>query len=581
MDILEFTKQKLDAQALNIDEETGMIHGYTVPNYHSNLKPGVYHTFTNNVNFALSVFASEYEKFYPTANEILRKAIACQCRTGECTGLWPYFYEESLEEMVAPDWNMAEFNTYPMATILRVHKDKLEPGMYELLSEACLYACQAIQKRNLTVLYTNPVVMSIYITALCGELLDKQELIDYSIHKLTKFYLHIMNKGSFDEYNCTGYTLLIVEMFGLILRYVRNEEVLQKTRELNDLAWTMMGEHFHYATGEIAGPNFRKYVNFMSAGDLTKLQTAVSEDLQLVKEKVYSSTDLINQLECPEHLKPLFLEKNKEISSMRLLSKGFNYPYLGWPLVDTQYVSGNIAMGSFNMMGAWNQHLPVTAYLGNREEKFCIRWRVYHDNYDFSSGHGCTVQVKGTAITVTNFHTNRGDTHMDLDPIKDATIKATDLRVRYQIEANAEDIIDRVTTKVSDNVCTLDLLGTKATIGFAYAEFTGEKPYFEVTRQDKDIFVDMVLYHGAEKTIHLDQLDCAAAVSYLAVGENEYDEPIVRKEQEFVVANWNVNGKSAEIRTLLKPMKQIPSVLSNELYLDGENLIHLAERLSM
>ena len=58
MDILEFTKQKLDAQALNIDEETGMIHGYTVPNYHSNLKPGVYHTFTNNVNFALSVFAN-------------------------------------------------------------------------------------------------------------------------------------------------------------------------------------------------------------------------------------------------------------------------------------------------------------------------------------------------------------------------------------------------------------------------------------------------------------------------------------------------------------------------------------------
>ena len=91
----------------------------------------------------------------------------------------------------------------------------------------------------------------------------------------------------------------------------------------------------------------------------------------------------------------------------------------------------------------------------------------------------------------------------------------------------------------------------------------------------------MVLYHGEEKSIRLDQLDCAAAVSYLAVGENEYDEPVVRKEQEFVVANWKVNGKSAEIRTLLKPMKQIPSVLSNELYLDGENLIHLAERLSM
>ena len=75
MDILEFTKNKLDELALNIDEETGMLHGYTVPNYHSNLKPGVYHTFTQNTNFALSVFASEYEKFYPTANEILRKPL--------------------------------------------------------------------------------------------------------------------------------------------------------------------------------------------------------------------------------------------------------------------------------------------------------------------------------------------------------------------------------------------------------------------------------------------------------------------------------------------------------------------------
>lgn len=581
MSILEFTKQRIDELAQNIDEETGLIHSYVVPNYHSNLKPGVYHMFSHNVSFALSIFACKYEKFYPNANEILRKVIACQCRTGETTGLWPYYYEESLEEMVAPDWNMAEFNTYPMATILKVHADKLEEGMYETLSEACLYACQAIRKRNLTVLYTNPVVMSIYITVLCGELLGKQDLIDYGVHKLNKFYLHVMNKGSYDEYNCTGYSLLIAEMYGLILRYIQNEEVLRKVGELNDLVWTMMGEHFHYETGEIVGPNFRKYVNFLSKTDQTMLQDSVSDDLNLTDEKVYELNAIVYNLQCPDHLKHHFLEKNKQVQSMRLLSKGFNYPYLGWPLVDTQYISGNIAVGTFNMMDAWNQHLPVTAYLGSRDKKFCIRWRVLHDNYDFCCGHASTIQEKGAAITITNFHTNRGDTHHDLDPVKNAAIKATDLRIRYQIEANTEGIIDWIPMETTQTGCTLDLLGTKVVIQFPYAEMTGETPRFEVTKNDTEIFVDMVLYHGEEKTIHLDQLDCAAAVSILAVGENEYDEPVVRKEQEFVIANWNVNGKSAEIRTLLKPTKQLPSVLSNELYLDGENLIHLAERLSM
>ena len=48
---------------------------------------------------------------------------------------------------------------------------------------------------------------------------------------------------------------------------------------------------------------------------------------------------------------------------------------------------------SFSLMDGWNQRSSLTAYIGDRQEKCCVRLRILHDFYDFSSGAVNTVQL--------------------------------------------------------------------------------------------------------------------------------------------------------------------------------------------
>lgn len=296
MNIIDNIALNVETKCKNIDADTKLYLCYCKPNYHSNLKPGMLHSVTASTNLALSIFAAGLKDYYKVANELIRKVASYQCRSGECTGLWPYYIEENLDEMVAPDWNMADFNAYPMLIMLKEHKDKLEDDMFEIIKESCLYVCQSIIKRNLTPLYTNPTFMSVYITAVCGELFNRTDLLEYSREKLKKIYFLTMKDGTYNEHNCPGcYTKLILEIFAIILRHVNDAYIIEKITELNNLAWTMIGEHYHYQTGEFNGPNFREYVNFLGINERSVYQRAVSDDLGIVKkgEEVYNVSDII------------------------------------------------------------------------------------------------------------------------------------------------------------------------------------------------------------------------------------------------------------------------------------------------
>ena len=582
MNIQENVRKELEKKYQNVDKETGLYSSYLKPNYHSNMKPGVLHMIRDNTYLAASTFGSCSEEYYADANEIIRKVISCQCTSGECAGLWPYFYEESLEEMVAPDWNMADFNAYPMLVILKEHKDKLESGMFDIIKEACILACKAIIRRNLTPLYTNPTVMEIYILAVCGELFNIPKFVECSKNKVRKFYFLTMKNGTYAEYNCAGgYTKLILEMYGLILRHVNDGYIIERINELNNLAWTMIAEHYHYATGEFAGPKSREYTNFLNKNEQTVYQMAIGDGLNLIKkgEEVYSRMDIVHSLKCPEKIKHYFTDPNRETEFRRILTYGHCYPYLQWPLIDTQYIKPQYTLGSFNGMDGWNQHINVVSYIGDKNKKICIRMRVYHDGYDFAAAFLSTAQDKGTAMTVVNFRTDKGDTHDNLDPIIDAKIKAKDLRVRYQIEGNTKDAIDEITISECENGCMIDAFGVPVEIKYHYAEMSSGKPYFEIVKEENSIFVDMVLYSGDEKIIDLDALQSLVTVSHISVNEKMKNNPEISKDSKFIYVKNKINGIDAEIKSLYKPDINITSVLSNEIKLNNENIIQYVEEI--
>lgn len=557
-------KNLIDKMMNDYLPEVCLVKEYTEPNYHSNLKPGEYCFINTSTKLAAAIFYCEYEKYYNIANEMLRKVVSLQCKEGENSGLWSYFYEEPIEKMVAPDHNFADFNAYPLLCILKEHGDKLDDKLFNSVKDACVLACEAIIRRNLTVIYTNPTVMGIYCTVVCGEMFGIEKFIEYGREKLDKFFFRIMNSGTYDEYNCPGYSMLIANIYSIMLRHIKDPDMHKKIDKLNRMVWEMLGEHYHCELEEYTGPNLRQYKNFSNenASAASGLESNTNELLSL-----------LYQTKCPEDTLPLFTQKNKNVEFRRVVSNGYIYPYLGYAYTDTQFIRPNYTLGSFSMMDCWNQHRNVVAYIGNKDRKVCIRLITLHDFYDFASGFHTTVQEKGTALTLTNFHTDRGDTHVDLDPVVDATIKAKDLRVRYLIEANCEDIIKNIKIERMPNGCVLDIFGTKVQIAFPFFEMSGEKAYFEIGNDDKNLFVDAVLYSGEEKQINLSSLSAAAVVSYLAVGENEITEPEIKKSDETVKAVMTANGSDIEVSGPYKPMKQMPSVVLNKSLINGKNII--------
>ena len=448
---LHSLKENIEQRLRAYDSKLGLLQNETVPNYHSNLEKGVYHRTSENTDFAVDIFYAETEEYYSIANSILRKIASLQQKEGEWRGLWPYFYEEPLEKMHAPDWNYADFNAIPILCALKDHPEKLEEGMLEILKEASINACYAIMKRDLTVIYTNPCVMDIYVTIICGELCEREDFIQYGKAKLKKFYHNIMANRSFDEYNCTGYSLLIAELFSLMLKHIKDAEALEKIEELNFIVWETMGKHFHFKTGDVVGPNFRRYINFLEKGEKSNIELATGTKLLLNEEVVARGSGYMYSPVCPKELLHYFNESHNEDYS-RLFTRGSNYPWFNQPNVDTLYMEEDYTLSSFSLMDCWNQRSLLNSYIGNREEKCCIRLRVLHDNYDFSSGAVATVQHKNAAISVVNFHTNHGDTHVDLDPIVDSTITASDLRVRFQIESNSTGVTEKIEYEKTENI---------------------------------------------------------------------------------------------------------------------------------
>ena len=63
--IKEKTRALIDEKYKKFNPEVGLIKDFYTPNYHSNLKPGEYHFINTGTLFAIAVFASGYEKYYP------------------------------------------------------------------------------------------------------------------------------------------------------------------------------------------------------------------------------------------------------------------------------------------------------------------------------------------------------------------------------------------------------------------------------------------------------------------------------------------------------------------------------------
>jgi len=445
------------------------------------------------------------------AFDVLCKLLSLQdVRPNSSThGLWSYFLEEPLDKMASPDLNWADFIGTQLLQIAINQRERLPNDLAELLDIGIIYAARLIQKRDVGLDYTNIAVMGTHVTIVTSEIYNLTDLNTYAMNRLRRFSNYTKMNGAFTEYNSPTYTQTAIEELGRMKMHAIVNEVEQLATELYYIGWEDVAQHYHLPTGQWSGPHSRSYSTLLT--DLTK---------NFISSSLNDTWDPRLPLPIPNDLKTYFL-------SHLIIPRSFNKTYARDPLgavpnlVGTTYLHPLFTIGSINWSIMWNQRRPLIAYWGTQKKPSYLQLRFLHDDYDFSDIVYYSVQKEDQVLAGLVFATDGGDIFPSADRIKNATIKAKDLRIRFQIGGNDTNTTWHIPERPSDPI---KFIFNNISVQFALPVVlfsNNNQSGWNVTRANGTLNVDYVLYtSNVTQTIKLNTLAEAAAIVVVQISSN-------------------------------------------------------------
>ncbi|MBC7319205.1 hypothetical protein H5T89_01035 [bacterium] len=542
------------------------------PGYHTTLKGGWVHPTRSSLTYAVALLDSGIEDYRLRAIDILRKVISLQDQnpSSPTYGIWSWFYEEPLEKMSPPDWNWANFCGKELLQVALDHFDRIPEDLRRKIKDSIYHACRSIIRRNVGPSYTNIAIMGAYVTLLAGELFGWKDIFDYGKDLLRRIYEYTKYHGAFTEYNSPTYTMVAIEDISRILSHIKDKDSLEMAEYLNDVAWRCVALHFHPPTGQWAGPHSRCYNNIQGVTLWSRIQLATEGKVRFLdEEELYtdinwhrikmkcpdSYIDYFIVLDEPRFIREVFYKGDKSLSpELRSIIGIPFYP----TLTATTYLSTSYCVGTFSKADFWNQRRGFIGYLGSRNNSTYLQLRCLHDGYDYSSGLLHTVQLENRILGIVNFATDYGDTHISLDKVKDATIRAKDLRLRLEFGGYIDKINLPYSSNLDDTIITY-LDSVKLGVKFPRVSFGNYTVKLEIDGNDKNKWIDIVFYSGEERPICFRDLERAFAVFAFYITEKDnnlidkFSNIEVNEKEEKILVRWAVDGNNLEIEADLKP----------------------------
>lgn len=567
MKALESWNEKYDLDVCMIKEP------FHSPGYHTTLKGGFVHPTRESLTYAVALLDSNIEEYRLRAIDILKKVISLQDKEpGSPTyGIWSWFYEEPLDKMFPPDWNWANFCGKELLQVALDHFDKLPEALREEIKNSIYYACHSIIRRNVGPSYTNIAIMGAYVTLLSGELFGWEDIFNYGKDLLTRIYKYTQYHGNFTEYNSPTYTMVAIEDISRIILHIKDSECISMAEYLNDIAWKCVALHFHPPTGQWSGPHSRCYNNLQGIVFWSRIYLATNGSVRLLEEKeLYSDINWHRiKMRCPDKYMDYFLHLNESREVREIFYKGDEElspeirAIIGNPssptLVATTYLSPFYCTGSFYKTDFWNQRGGLIGYWGDREKPGYFQLKCLHDGYDYSSGLFHSVHLKNGILGIINFATDYGDTHISLDKVRDATIKAEDLRLRLEFGGYTGDTNLSKYSKLKDTFI-IQRDGVTVALRILSASFGRYPLRLEIGEDERNKWCDLVFYSGEETSICFRELEKALAVIAIYISEDEISDIInklldieVFNDEKFVTAKWKLDNNLLEIRADAKP----------------------------
>jgi hypothetical protein len=513
----------LSEQDVRYDPAEKMVRRpFSSPGYHTTLKGGYVHPTRDSLNYAVALLDSGQPDRCQRAQDILRKVISLQDQDSKSRtyGIWSWFMEEPLEKMSPPDWNWADFCGTQLLQVAHDHMQRLPDELQQQVKDSILHAAYSIKHRNVGPGYTNIAVMGTYVTLTAGEVFGVDELADYGKARLKRFYDFTFEQGSFREYNSPTYTVVAIKELSRMFQHVKDPASQKLLCELDRFAWYHLARHFHPPTGQWAGPHSRCYSTLLRDSTLAFIQRATAGKIPFLPDsETFESLDAHRiGAECPQDLFPYFIHLPEPRLEIETFTRN---PPDKHDIIGITYLHPDFTLGSVNIGDLWNQRRPLLAYWNTDDGVVAMRLRCLHDGYDYSSASIFTVQDKSNILGAIVFATDRGDTHISLDRLKNATIKAKDLRIRLQFEGAIDDL--KLPIPAKPVLSKAERAGTHEPIKFssgpincdfqiAHAVF-GDYPIKTKTGRDGNTaWMDVLLYSGAQKKINFAEISDAAVI---------------------------------------------------------------------
>jgi hypothetical protein len=489
-------------------KERMLRHKFSSPGYHTTLKGGMVHGTRATLNYAVACLDTGDEELLKRAEDILLKMVSLQDQNpkSKTYGIWSWFLEEPLEKMSPPDWNWADFCGVQLLQVALYHRARIQPKVMAKVDESIRHAAHSIQRRNVGPGYTNIALMGTYVTMVTAELYGMEDLHAYAMARLERFHAYTQAQGAFTEYNSPTYTMVALEELGRMRLHFRDAGARKRVEELYHFAWYEIARHFHTPSRQWAGPHSRAYRSLIGDHQWSVIDEGTGGQTRFAQRPRPRLDEARLPLPCPGDLIPYFTEPKLPRSEVETFVKANGKSPA---VIGTTYLHPAFALGSINRGQMWNQRRGLLAHWGTPEKPVYLQVRLLHDDYDFSAGQLFAVQKEGRAIAGINLAVDTGDRHISLDRIRNATIKASDIRLRFEF-GGATDGLQIAKPKNLAEPIRVAHSKVHISFGVPYAKWSAAAGRWECGSEKGRVFADVVLFHAdTPQTIKLDRLSAA------------------------------------------------------------------------
>ncbi len=423
--------------------------------YHTR-RTGILHPLRDAAEYADAIFQGGMEELFGRGEQVIRRICSLQdAKEGSRTyGLWSYYLEENLDDMIAPDYNWADFISKCLLGIRILASDRVTAETKEIMDAAIRRAAMCSIRRNVGLDYTNIALMSSMTILSAGELLQDKAIFEAGKERLEKLYAYTKFNGAFSEYNSSAYVLVALNEIARMKRFFKDSRCRFLAEELNGYAWDGLSNHYNAWIGQLTPPQARAYVN-LDTGALAwnvylgtdgRYGAVPRQDGQILLSAI-SVESLLYPPECPQKFFPRFEEKERflahtyykknclrEEGTDTTIIRDLDHP----DLTAYSYQTQDYSMGIFQASDCWNQRRNAMVVWG-REKPSYMRLRGMIGDYDFCSGMVYGYQKENVIYGHLGLVSDRGSFHYILDKVKNGIYETDRLYFQFEI-GDREDL---------------------------------------------------------------------------------------------------------------------------------------------